>query len=297
MSSSKRQGRTSVFAGLAVALALVLAACQKQGEQQAQPTAPVGQESPHAQEQAAPGMPNEAAAPELKDTFESSSSYIFGVTYAPGINKYPGLARHIQSYVQAARADTEVATGAGASAGPGNAPHELSLTFSQIVETPELVVIAADGNRYTGGAHGEPLVERYVWLPRQDRLLDAKSLIPDAAGWQAVSAAVRESLRTAVSVRADAESLPPDQRELMVRQAGKMIDEGTAPDPANFSRFVPVLDPSGKISALRFVFPPYQVGPYAEGTQQAEVAASALLPHVAPAYRGLFAGGAAAQAS
>lgn len=289
-------GHKPLNATLLVALALGLGACRKEAEAPSQPSAAAQQASPQPMEEGAPAV-DQPEVPELKDTFESSASYIFGVSYAPGINQYPGLARHVWNYVQAARKDTEVAAGEGPQAGAGNAPHELSLTFSQVIKTPDLVVIAADGNRYTGGAHGEPLVERYVWLPKQDRLLDAASLIPDAAGWQAVSAAARESLRTAVSLRADAESLPPEQREQMVRQAGKMIDEGTEPDPANFTRFVPVLDANGKVTALRFVFPPYQVGPYAEGTQQVEVPAAVLLPHVAPDYRGLFTGGAPAVAN
>ena len=43
------------------------------------------------------------------------------------------------------------------------------------------------------------------------------------------------------------------------------------------------------MTAVRFVFPPYQVGPYADGTQTVDVPASVLLPHVAPEYAGLFA--------
>lgn len=45
------------------------------------------------------------------------------------------------------------------------------------------------------------------------------------------------------------------------------------------------------MTGLRFVFAPYQVGPYSDGTQTVEVPASVLLLHVAPEYRGLFAGG------
>jgi hypothetical protein len=49
-------------------------------------------------------------------------------------------------------------------------------------------------------------------------------------------------------------------------------------------------DASGALRALRFVFPPYQVGPYSDGMQTVEVPARVLLPHVAPEYRALFAG-------
>ena len=69
------------------------------------------------------------------------------------------------------------------------------------------------------------------------------------------------------------------------------VDDGTVPDPKHFSQFEPLVGPDGKIRALRFVFAPYEVGPYSDGTQTVEVPAAALLPHIAPAYRSLFQGG------
>jgi Protein of unknown function (DUF3298). len=70
-----------------------------------------------------------------------------------------------------------------------------------------------------------------------------------------------------------------------------MINEGTAPEMENFSQFLPVVDRQGQITALRFVFPPYQVGPYSDGTQTVDVPVSVLLPHIAAEFRGLFAAG------
>ena len=65
---------------------------------------------------------------------------------------------------------------------------------------------------------------------------------------------------------------------------------GLGADGHDFEPLVPeLLD--GEMPALRFVFPPYQVGSYADGTQTVEVPAEVLLPHVAPGYRGLFRGG------
>jgi len=54
-------------------------------------------------------------------------------------------------------------------------------------------------------------------------------------------------------------------------------------------QFQPLTNDKGQITALRFVFPPYQVGPYSDGTQTADVPAAVLLPHVAAGYRELFA--------
>ena len=228
------------------------------------------------------------AIPELKDVIETNDAYIVGISYPPTLNKYPGLAQAVAAYSDAARAELMQAV-AGFGNDKPSAPYELSLSFEQVAETPELVAVAADGSRYTGGAHGEPLVARFVWLPLQNKMLTANELVPKVEGWAVIGAYIREQLHTSVSVRADADELPPEERLQFVRSADKMIDEGTDSDVDNFSQFQPIVGADGKITALRFVFPPYQVGPYADGTQTVDVPAAILLPHIAPEYAGLFA--------
>jgi hypothetical protein len=262
-------------------LALALGACKREADTPAAPaqpdTAPVATPATGA-----------AAVPELKDVIETNDAYIVGISYPPTLNKYPGLAQAVAAYSDAARAELMQAV-AGFGNDKPSAPYELSLSFEQVAETPELVAVAADGSRYTGGAHGEPLVARFVWLPLQNKLLTANELVPKVEGWAVIGAYIREQLHTSVSVRADADELPPEERLQFVRSADKMIDEGTELDVDNFSQFQPIVGADGKITALRFVFPPYQVGPYADGTQTVDVPAVVLLPHIAPEYAGLFA--------
>jgi len=235
---------------------------------------------------AAPAVP---AVP-LKDVIENDPRYVIGISYPPAASKYPGLAAELQRYASAARADLMEAV-EGTGDGKPTAPYDLSLSFNTLVDTPKIVAIAADGSSYTGGAHGNPLVARFVWLPEQGKLLKNTDLIGDAASWRDISDYVREQLHAALSQRIDADDLPPAERADIIRSAGRMIDEGSQPQADAFDQFEPVVGADGKITALRFVFPPYQVGPYADGTQSVDVPANVLLPHVAPAYRGLFAGG------
>lgn len=75
-----------------------------------------------------------------------------------------------------------------------------------------------------------------------------------------------------------------------MRSSSRMIDDGTAPGPGNFAQFEPVLASDGRIEALRFVFPPYQVGPYSDGMQEVVVPARLILPRLAPQWRELFVG-------
>ena len=273
--------RSLLTPALVLSVVLMAGACKREADI---PATPIPEQTAAAE--TAVSAPT--AVPELKDVIETTDSYIVGISYPATINKYPGLAQAVSAYADAARAELMQAV-AGFGNDKPSAPYELSLSFEQGVETPQLVAVTADGSRYTGGAHGEPLVARFVWLPAQNKLLTARELVPKVEGWVAIGAFIREQLHTGVSVRADADEMPPQERLEFVRSADKMIDEGTEPDVDNFTAFQPIVDAQGKITALRFVFPPYQVGPYADGTQTVDVPAAVLLPHLAPEYSGLFA--------
>lgn len=266
---------------LVPALVLALAACGR-GED----PAPADATAPAAPADAPPAPA--AATPTLEDVIERTPRYVVGISYPSEAKKYPGLAVELDRYAQAAREELLQAA-AAAGEGTGGTLYDLSLEFRMLAETPRLVAVAADGSSYTGGAHGNPLVARFVWLPAQERLLQAGELIPDEAGWRDVSGYVREALYAALSQRIDAEELEPAERSQILRTGGQMIDEGSAPAADKFDLFEPVLTADGRIEALRFVFPPYQVGPYADGTQSVVVPAEVLLPHVAADYRELFA--------
>ncbi|TDK21526.1 DUF3298 domain-containing protein [Luteimonas aestuarii] len=266
---------SAMFAALAL-----LAACQREGAAPSAGPEAIGPEV----EQAEAGV-----APELKDVVETDRRFIIGITYPPEANKYPGMALELHRYVQAARADLmEAVEDAPVDGSAG--PYELSLVFETVADSPRVFAMSANGYSYTGGAHGAPLVARFVWLPEQQRALRIGELLQGPGAWADLSSHVREQLHAALSQRVDADDLDPAERGRVMRAAGRMIDEGTAAEADNFSTFEPVLGQDGRIVALRFVFAPYQVGPYSDGEQRAEVPAAVLLPHVSEAYRELFAG-------
>lgn len=266
-------------------LAALLAGCS-----QAPSPAPAGSEP-------APPPPSQPPAPvpapaALADVAESDLRYVVGISYPQQANQYPGLAKALADYGNAARAQLMQAVDALGSQKPP-APYELSLAFEMVADTPEVVAVAADGGRYTGGAHGEPLVARFTWLPRRQTMLTTQAMLPSVEGLQAVSSYVREQLHTNLSLRVDGEDvdgegLAPEERARLLQEGNKMIEAGTGPEAANFSQFQPVVNADGRISSIRFVFPPYQVGPYADGTQAVDVPAQVLGPYLAPEYADLF---------
>jgi len=280
-----RAGRPMGVAGMWLAMAMVLSGCGRNDEATGTVAAPAVSGAP-AQDAAAAG---EASSAPLTDVIERSPQAVIGISYPPGLERYPGLASALLAYSTAARAELQQALD-----GLGNdqprMPYELSLAFEKLQETPNVVAVSAEGSRYTGGAHGEPLVARFVWLPKREKMLAASELITDPKGWQAISSYVADQLRERVATRLSGEELQPGELQESLRSATRMIAEGTGADAANFSQFEPIVDGEGRITALRFVFPPYQVAPYADGTQTADVPASVLEPHLSAEYTTLFAG-------
>lgn len=269
---------------LAIALvSLALAACRREAT------------PPTAKPQQAPVTPTAAATPatpaaKLQDIIERDPRYMVGVSFPTIAKRYPGLASALEQYANAAKSELMQAV-AGLGPEKPSAPYDLSLNFATLVDTPQLAAVAADGSLYTGGAHGMPLLARFVWLPGEDKPLTIGMLISEPGAWPEIAAYVREQLRTALSQRIDADNLPAADRAEILRNGSRMIDDGTAPDPDNFKQFEPVLAADGRIAALRFVFAPYQVGPYSDGIQTVEVPAQILLPTVTPLWRALFVAG------
>ncbi|TZF87695.1 DUF3298 and DUF4163 domain-containing protein [Cognatilysobacter lacus] len=223
-----------------------------------------------------------------KDELETTASHVIGISYPPGLERYPALATEAQRYASQARQQLlDAAKQRPPSAQDG--PYELSLEFKLDHESPEMVVLAVDGSAYTGGAHGTPLIQRWVWLPPQNRRLTVADLFPQPASWQRIAGEVRAQLRSELELRLDADNATPAERAAATKSAAPMIEGGTEPDPGDFAVFEPVLDGGGKITALRFVFPPYQMGSYADGMRTVELPAARLVQDVAPAYRPLFA--------
>ena len=280
-------------------LLLALAACNRSPQPQPR--------SPQAATPATTTAPV-IAATELRDISERGPRYMIGISFPPELKRYPALAAQVKSDSDTLRADFLKQSGDNVAAG-ASGMFDLSLAYSMVAQSPRIVAVAAEGTSYVGGAHGAPLLERYVWLLPENRRLTAAELIPDAANWKPVSAYVRNQLMALQRQRlgegektgndGDEGDAAPDAaavedaaaRKEQLKNAVDMIEQGTEPEAENFANFEPVLGADGKIAALRFVFPPYQVGPYSDGTQTVEVPASVLLPHIAPAERGLFAGG------
>lgn len=259
---------------LSLSLAVWLAGC---GESSApvEPVAPAPAAAPQ-------------SAPALADVIETTPTHVVGISYDPQIQATAGLQAALQQYAAQARQELDQALAELGNDAP-RVPYELSLAFEQTVDSPKLKAIAADGSLYTGGAHGAPLLARFVWLVDEDRRLAADELVTGAGGWKVVADHVEKTLLERMQARLQEDRMEPGVRAEVMDNARRMIADGTMPDSANFSQFEPVVDAGGRITAIRFIFPPYQVGPYADGVQSVDVPAEVVLPYVDRRHAALFA--------
>ena len=144
------------------------------------PRSDAGQAPPPPPLGASPMVQDPRPAPRgvvLEDVVETDPRYIIGISYPPEVNRYPGLAAELRDYSEAARQDLMDAVAAMGDE-PGGLLYDLALEYKVVADTPEIFAVAADGGTFTGGAHGAPLIARFVWLPREDRLLTADALVP-----------------------------------------------------------------------------------------------------------------------
>lgn len=278
---------------LILAISVALSACKR--DQEAAPPAAVPTPAPPAVVEAPPPAPAPplGEAPkvtgELQDVLETSDRMVVGITYPRGLQRHLGLAQVLSDYSFARRQELKREVDGLGNDQPA-VPYDLTLSYQKLVDTPDLVAIAADGDLYTGGAHGQPLVMRYVWLAKENRMLTASELIPTSAGWAVIANYARQQLKIAAKERIEEDkALTTEEVARLMSSDAKSIDEGTAAKPENFEHFEPLLNSQQKVRGLRFVFPPYQIGPYAYGVQFIDVPSAVLLPQVDPAYRGLFA--------
>ena len=86
------------------------------------------------------------------------------------------------------------------------------------------------------------------------------------------------------------EDILKQKKEKLVGQNDDIswILEGAGPDKKNFRIFTIVTDDSLKIKALKFVFPPYTVGPYYEGTYEVMVPSSIFYKQLDDKYKANF---------
>ncbi len=247
---------------------------------------------PPAKPAAAPTLAKPAApAPQPAlptDVNERGAGYDIGISYPPTLAAHPQLIPLLTTHANAIRRTFMDEGVARRDAATDEPTYSLSLQFTLAEVTPQVIAAGMDGDMFTGGAHGAPLVERWLWLSAENRVLPATDLFAAPQDWNTLATWVRDQLLARANDALDADAAAgaaadetngggssPNADRLATRAAAlsdsaRWIDEGTAEGARSFALFEPVAGKGGRLSGLRFVFPPYQVGPYVDGVQEVQ---------------------------
>ncbi|HEY1139545.1 MAG TPA: hypothetical protein VGE88_04995 [Lysobacter sp.] len=241
MSDSFRSRAASLlsFTAFACAGAFLLASCERHGTPAAVANAPA---------ESAPFV-----APQ--DVFERDARSMVGISYPPGLDRYPALAKVLVAHAQARRAALKAAL---AHAPHPAVPFELTLRFGTAADSPRMFAVTADEEMYTGGGASTPVREVFLWLPAQNRLLAPDEMIPNPAAWSQLHARIDQMQRE------ESAPLASPANERAMRHV-----------------FVPRFNSAGRIAGLRF---------RVDNGDEVEVPGELLKPLVAPAYAAWFEG-------
>ncbi|HEV2748171.1 MAG TPA: DUF4163 domain-containing protein [Allosphingosinicella sp.] len=263
-----------IRATLAVALALV--ACREEG---GNVTGATAEPSAAKAVPAAPVFEPAAAARKVK---EESELLEFTYGWPSQAAAIPLLRAQLERDMAAQRKEATAAARADKAERTAEIPftgHWFSKVWKLHGDSGRLLSLAAEISTFTGGAHGNEGFEAILWDRSAGRAIAPGDLFRDrGAGWAALGRAYCPALNQARAKKRE-EPLPLEGDEWL-----------TGCPPLAKQTVAPVDgDGDGRFELLRVLIPPYEAGPYAEGSYEVDVPVTAEVKAlVRPEYRASF---------
>ncbi|WP_022698625.1 DUF3298 and DUF4163 domain-containing protein [Euryhalocaulis caribicus] len=169
-------------------------------------------------------------------------------------------------------------------------PYTREVEWAAPFDNGEIASLIGQVWEYTGGAHGNNYYDTLTWSFTESGLLVTSDFfVPNQETWDGLSAIAREKLLQAKRERFAEYREASEDVDPMWMDA---IKDATAPEVSSFDlmTLVPSTE-DGKAGGIKLYYPPYAVGPYAEGSYEIVLPQADIAQYIAPAYRDLFAGG------
>lgn len=140
-------------------------------------------------------------------------------------------------------------------------PWSLNIDMSKYTDSGDLASIVGYVFSFTGGAHPNHSYFSVNFVKDTEKIIDLNDLFDnEKEALNAISSYAISNILKQKSERLH-ENIPEDE----------WLDEGAGPEIKNYGIFEFVPGKKGKVEALNFIFPPYQVGPYVEGVYEVKV--------------------------
>ena len=205
----------------------------------------------------------------------SGDKFRYDIRYPVLAPEFAPLAQALRTYAQRQKSEFMTSVNdidkAGEAAGY---PWEMHLTFDLRSQGADFVSVLGEGESFTGGAHGNPLLASFTLSRLDHRVIALPDLFgePDQA-LAALSTYARQTLT---------------QRQRDRGGDASWIADGTAPKAENYAVFLIDTEGNGKASGISVLFPSYQVASYAEGPQQVDIPASVFAGRLKVEFRKAF---------
>ena len=194
----------------------------------------------------------------------------------------PALAARLEADLTRQRAEALATARADKDSRPPDTPfhgHYFQKIWLAHGETPPLLSLAAQVAFFTGGAHGNTTFDSLLWNRTADRPIATADLFTDAA---AAFAAMKKPYCEALDrARVEKRGAPlPAQGEDWLIGCPELVKQVVIPVDA---------DEDSHFERRRVLIPPYEAGPYVEGTYEIDVPLTdALRALIKPAYKEAF---------
>lgn len=164
-------------------------------------------------------------------------------------------------------------------------PWPLVVKFNEAARGNDYVSVLARGDAFTGGAHGNPILASFNFVPSTGKLVVLTDLLADPR--RSLATLARHVRKRLLASRAG-EDAPDVSPPLPPNIDPNWLRDGSAPKEENYDVFVFDGGPGGHASGVAVIFPQYQVAPYSQGPETVHVPAAVLRPLLKREYRALF---------
>jgi hypothetical protein len=178
----------------------------------------------------------------------------------------------LQAFQKTAASDR---TGEGAEMLKDMPPFSDRITWRVTADTPDLLGLAREESFYSGGAHPNSKLSGMIVSKREKRAVPLTDLL-QPSGYSRLDQALCEAIKAAKRDRTGDETI---SGEFQGCPAARQSQATLAPS-----------DQSGKAAGLLFLYGPYELGAYAEGSYEVVVPADAFADALRPEWREDFGG-------
>lgn len=208
---------------------------------------------------------------------EKSDKYEINVHYPVEVLKYPKIHSRLKDMVARMKTETGIYS-AGETNNTATFPWTLDIEMDEYRSAGGIASILIYAMSYTGGAHPNHYYDSVTFSTETQKMLNLEDLFDDPDYIYRISEYVTSELIKQKSEKTG--------RKI---ETDEWIETGSLPLPSNFGIFVIKPSDNGDyIKGLEFIFPPYAVGPYAEGKYEVFVPSGLFVQYVADEYREMF---------